>query len=119
MSVIATCCWCGGRLAQGTILRADVWLCRNDACYRRCFDHAITYRKASEKAKSGLGVHRLLWLPLPKQAMAMEEVYKGTPRILFGGARGGGKSRFLRMLHYTPSAPLSELSLARAAAEVS
>lgn len=100
MSVVATCCWCGARLQQYRILRQQVWNCPAEACFARCWRHAITYRQRSDKAKDGLGVERLFWLPLPRQVEALETVDRRAPRILFGGARGGGKSAFIRYLHY-------------------
>jgi hypothetical protein len=91
MAVHAVCCWCGTPLRHERIWRAEVWACPKDDCFKRCWQYAISYRQRSEKAKSGLGVERLFWLPLPRQVEAIEAVYRGTPRILFGGARGGGK----------------------------
>ena len=101
MAVLAVCCWCGKPLRQATVLRARVWGCQTEACYRRCYRWAITHRQRSDRAKDGLGVERLFWLPLPRQAELMEAVAAQKPRILFGGARGGGKSHLLRMLHYS------------------
>ena len=44
----------------------------------------------------------LVYLPLPKQVEAIEAVDSGLYRwILYGGARGGAKSHFLRWLAYT------------------
>ena len=51
MSVIARCCWCNRPFRQGRMLRADVWACPTEACLDRCMRFAITYRKASDKAK--------------------------------------------------------------------
>ena len=93
MSVIAICCWCGRPFKQGRVLRSDVWACQTEACFERCWKWAIRYRKASDKAKDGLGVERLFWLPLPRQAELMEAVERGERRILIGGARGGSKSQ--------------------------
>ena len=106
MSVIARCCWCGTRLTRVRVLRADVWACMRKTpegwtpCFNRCLSQALTYRKASERAKDGMGAERMFWLPLPKQVEALETVLAGRPRVLFGGARGGGKSDFLRKFHY-------------------
>jgi len=101
VSVVARCCWCGRPFSQGRYLRADIWACKTEACFNRCLKWAITYRKASDKAKDGLGVERLFWLPLPRQAELMEAVEASRHRILIGGARGGSKSHAIRMLHYS------------------
>lgn len=60
----------------------------------------LTYQERSDRTKTGLTQCKLFFLPLPRQVEAIEAVLQGKPRILFGGARGGGKSAFLRYLHY-------------------
>ena len=100
MAVLTTCCWCGDRLRKMRVLRADVWACNRDACFKRQWLHSITYQKEKVGTKTGLSAEKLFYLPLPRQVEALEAVDQGIPRILIGGARGGAKSHFIRMLHY-------------------
>jgi phage terminase large subunit len=60
----------------------------------------LTWQERSDRTKSGMTQPKLFFFPLPRQVQAIEAVLKGTPRILFGGSRGGGKSQFIRFLHY-------------------
>ena len=90
MSVVHKCCWCGGKLAAGRVLRTRIWACKTEACYERCANHMLTWQERSDRTKSGMSQPKLFFFPLPRQVQAIESVLAGEPRILYGGARGGG-----------------------------
>lgn len=88
------CCWCQSPLQEFIVLQSRVWLCPQVPCHTRQLAHAITTTKD--------GGQKLLYCPLPKQTVAHEAVASGQfRRILYGGAAGGGKSKFLRWLAYS------------------
>ena len=85
----AVCCWCQRPFVPYTQHQLSFWGCATKACLDRC-------------AVWALGTHKhLAFVPLPRQVEALEAVFSQRFKwILFGGARGGGKSRFLRFLAY-------------------
>ena len=89
MALETRCCWCKSPFVQYTQHGLDFWGCSQQACLNRCAVWALGTKKT------------LLFVPLPRQVEALEAVFSGQFKwILFGGARGGGKSRFLRFLAY-------------------
>jgi phage terminase large subunit len=115
--VQTTCCWCGRVLEFVKIHGAQVWVCRRETCFGRCWRYQISAQGARADGQPGLGRSRLLFLPLPRQAEIWEAVERGgarvrawdeggrvgTPpvvRVLFGGAAGGSKSHGIRWWHY-------------------
>lgn len=91
---VPLCCWCHAPLVTGLLLGTQVWVCPAQGCYERQLKWAmVTHTEGQGK--------RLTYLPLPRQAEAHEAVESHLfRRILYGGAAGGGKSRFLRWLAY-------------------
>lgn len=91
---VPLCCWCGKGLVKAQVLKTDCWICQTPACLERQLRWGMTSTKKGEDT-------RFLYLPLPRQAEAIECVMSGQfRRLLYGGAAGGGKSRFLRWLAY-------------------
>lgn len=91
---VALCCWCGTPLQKGLVLEAEVWVCPQKPCMERQLKWAMTVTIKG-------GTQKLVYLPLPRQTEAHEAVdSQQFRRILYGGAAGGGKSRFLRWLAY-------------------
>lgn len=93
---VPKCCWCGQLLVQREIATTPAWVCPTQPCLQRQLRFAMTGKSKGSKHA------RLLYLPLPRQTEAHEAVESlKFRRILFGGAAGGGKSRFLRWLAYS------------------
>jgi phage terminase large subunit len=91
--MIAVCCWCQSSFVQQTQHHLTFWACPTPACLARQSKWAIAVGEAPKLT--------LLYVPLPRQVEALEAVAGQQHKwILFGGARGGGKSRFLRWLAY-------------------
>ena len=87
------CCWCQKPFIQYRHGREFFWGCSTKACMARQAQWAIQVQKNGEG--------RPVYLPLPKQVEAIEAVFNGKARwILYGGARGGAKSHYLRWLAY-------------------
>lgn len=88
---LATCCWCGAHFIRGAIEVYGLvpWMCPTEACWQRQVTHAMVVTlKGKEK--------RCRFVPLPRQVEAMEAVDGAPTFILFGGARGGSKSKCMR-----------------------
>jgi len=95
----AACCWCASPLHNAEILGTACYVCPSEPCLQRQLAHAIIL---NIKGTDGKPSQRLLYLPLPRQAEAHEYVMANQiRRILYGGAAGGGKSKFLRWLAYS------------------
>jgi phage terminase large subunit len=89
----ATCCWCQKPFVQVTQHQLSFWSCLTPTCLARQNPWCIPVGKAPKL--------KLLYVPLPRQVEALEQVASQQYKwILFGGARGGGKSRFLRWMAY-------------------
>ena len=89
MSLNTCCCWCQQPFVPYTQHGLQFWGCSTQACLDRCAVWALGAKK------------KLAFFPLPRQVEAIEAVFSGCFKwVLFGGARGGGKSRLLRFLAY-------------------
>ena len=92
---MARCHWCHLPFVRWTEGDWHGWACQTPNCRRRQAEYALWLAHTAS-------VPRLAFLPLPKQVDALEAAVSGRYRwILFGGARGGGKSMFLRWFAYT------------------
>jgi phage terminase large subunit len=95
----AVCCWCTKSLVKAIIFDTECWVCPTPACHERQLRHAIVGTTKGTHGKKP--TKKLLYLPLPKQTEAHEAVWSQIcRRICYGGAAGGGKSKFLRWLAY-------------------
>lgn len=106
--MINACCWCQAPFVQMTEQKLDFWACATPTCLARQSKWAIAVGTGKTQT--------LLYVPLPRQVEALEAVASQQYKwILFGGARGGGKSRFLRWLayHYCLTIPNFQVLLIR------
>ena len=95
MAYQARCCWCHLPFIRWTEGDWHGWACQTATCRRRQAKYALWVSRPGHPS-------RLLFLPLPKQVEAFKAVLSGRYHwVLFGGARGGGKSLFMRWLAYT------------------
>ena len=92
---LARCCWCGSPFVRGSVavLTLEPWVCPTEACWRRQVQHAMIVTIKRER--------RCRFVPLPRQVEAIEAVAGPATYILFGGARGGSKSKALREIAHT------------------
>jgi len=89
----ARCHWCHLPFVRWQEGDWHGWICASARCRQRCSRYAIW--------RSQGGTSRLLFFPLPKQVEAIQAILSGKHRwILYGGARGGGKSMLLRWIAY-------------------
>ena len=89
----ARCCWCGSPFVEAAHTGLTFWRCPTPACFARQCAWAMGVKQGRQVST--------LYLPLPRQVEALDAVRSQHFKwILFGGARGGGKSRFLRWLAY-------------------
>ena len=93
MPFVARCCWCSQPFIKWLERGLHCWVCPTPACQARQAKWALHVNV--------LGKPTCVYVPLPKQVDALEAVVSGKYRwILYGGARGGAKSHFLRWLAY-------------------
>lgn len=104
---LATCCWCGDRLARARQSNTwGPWGCFRPACFERQMAWSVTTTRGKSAA-----IDRWLFCPVPKQVEFFELAYAlgkqaaadpaaGSGRVLFGGAAGPGKSHALRWALY-------------------
>ena len=83
------CCWCGKPFIKWREGVTSFYVCPTEKCRRR-------------QQRYALGVNgQVVYMPLPRQVEAIIAVLRRRYRwILYGGARGGAKSHFLRWLAY-------------------
>ncbi len=98
---LARCCWCGAPFVRGLVKVLDLepWTCPTEACWRRQTRAGyaqIATVKGRPRADAAVPNKRCRFVPLPLQVEALDAVDGPATYILFGGARGGSKSRALR-----------------------
>ena len=95
MAFQARCVWCHLPFIRWSEGDWHGWACQTPACRDKQATYALWLGRAGQPP-------RLVFLPLPKQVEAFKAVLSGKHRwVLFGGARGGGKSLFMRWLAYS------------------
>jgi hypothetical protein len=90
---LAKCGWCGSPFVRGTVVDASVWLCPTEACWRRQMAHVMV---VSIKGQP----RHCRFVPLPRQIDFIDAVNGPAEFVLFGGARGGSKSRAMREISH-------------------
>lgn len=94
---LGRCCWCGAAFVVGTVVGSEFWLCPTEGCWQRQVKYAMVTTVRGRPRNDAPGGNRgCRFVPVPRQVDAFEAVDGPARYVLFGGARGGSKSRAMR-----------------------
>jgi hypothetical protein len=110
---LAVCCWCGQHFLRGKLLDLEAWFCPTPSCTERQVHHSMILQlKGRPRNDRPVGGNKACrFVPLPRQVEAMDAVDGPATYILFGGARGGAKSKAMREIAHAKAMAIPNLRM--------